>query len=101
MNRAIALIVGVLCAVSVAGADEVVFKNGDRVTGKIDTYDGTKLVMKSGGSKVEIELKNVKTFSTDGPIDVVLKDGTVIHRRVILGADGNVTMVDPAAAPTT
>src|ERR1700744_692397 len=67
-RRTIALLVGVLCAVSAAKADEVIFKNGDRITGKIDVYDGTKLVMKSGpAAKVEIDLKTVKTFSTDGP----------------------------------
>src|SRR5579871_4797449 len=102
MFRTIALFAGVLCAVSAVNADEVIFKNGDRITGKIDVYDGTKLVMKSGpAAKVEIDLKTVKTFSTEGPIDVVLKDGTKIHRRVILGADGKITLVEPEAPPTT
>ena len=101
MRLRTALLLGILCAAPVASADEVVFKNGDRVTGKIDTYDGSKLTIKSGGAKVDIELKNVKTFSTDEPIEVVLKDGTKIKRRVVMGADGKVSLVEPTAPPTT
>ena len=101
MPRTIALVLGILSLVSVVQADEVIFKNGDRITGKIDTYDGIKLTMKSGpAAKVDIDLKTVKTFSTDGPINVVLKNGTVIRRRVVLGPDGKISF-PPESAPTT
>jgi putative salt-induced outer membrane protein YdiY len=102
MYRSLAFVLGILCLVSVVKADEVIFKNGDRITGKIDVYDGTKLTMKSGpAAKIDIDLKTVKTFSTDGPINVVLKNGTVIRRRVVLGPDGNVSYPAESAPPTT
>src|SRR5262245_59010322 len=76
MRLVTALLLGIFCAASAANGDEVVFKNGDTITGKIDTYDGTKLSIKTGTAKYDIELKNVRSFSTDEPIEVVLKDGT-------------------------
>lgn len=80
------------CLVSAAGADEVLMKNGDRLSGKI-TYDGSKLTIetKSEG-KISVDLKDVKTFSSGGPADVVLSDGTKIHGRIDSGPEGQVTL---------
>jgi putative salt-induced outer membrane protein YdiY len=101
MRLTIVLFVGLFCTASVSRGDEILFKNGDRMTGTIDTYDGLKLTIKTGGNKVDVDLKNVKTFSTAEPIEVVLKDGTRIKRRVVMGADGKVSLVDASAPPTT
>jgi putative salt-induced outer membrane protein YdiY len=93
------LAVLVICSFSsLSLADEVVMKNGDRLSGTI-VYDGSKLVIdtKSEG-KVPVELKNVKTFSSTAPINIVLADGTKIHARVDAGPDGQITLAPPNGA---
>jgi putative salt-induced outer membrane protein YdiY len=83
---------------SAARADEVLMKNGDRLSGKI-AFDGSKLTIdtKSEG-KVSVDLKDVKTFSSDGAADVVLSDGQKIHGRIDSGADGRITLA-PTEGP--
>jgi hypothetical protein len=75
-----------------AVADEVVFLNGDRLTGKIVSAAGGKLVLKTDAAgEVTIDLAKVKTFSTDEPVVVRKKDETpAVRTRVGAGADGQV-----------
>src|SRR6476620_6480359 len=75
------------CAASAALADEIRFKNGDRLTGTITEADGGKLKISSKvAGDVTVDLKDVETFSTDAPLDVKLKDGTMVHQRFEAGA---------------
>src|SRR5947209_20605541 len=77
-----------------AAADEIMMKNGDRLTGKIDSMDGTKLVVDSTpAGKVSVDLKDVSTFSTDEPVVLKLADGTVSRQRVGTGPAGQITVV--------
>jgi putative salt-induced outer membrane protein YdiY len=70
-------------ASSVCG-DELFFKNGDRLTGKIEHLVGGKLVFKSDiAGEVTVDISDIKTFSSDSPIKVCLKDGTVFTRKVV------------------
>ena len=85
----------VLCltpaAVIPATADQIVLNNGDRITGTIDSADAGKLIIVSPiAGKITVDMANVKTFSTDGPIKIVLDDGTIINQRVTEGSDGNI-----------
>jgi len=84
----------VLCfapaAVIPAKADQIVLTNGDIITGAIDSADGGKLIIVSPfAGRIAVDLANVKTFSTDGPIKIVLTDGTVINQRVTDGSPGS------------
>ena len=80
-------------------ADEVIFKNGNQLTGKIESFDGQKLTVSgTPAGTVSIELKNVKTFSTAGEINIVLNDGTVIHQKILPGPDGQIAL--PPSATT-
>lgn len=64
-------------------ADEVLFKNGDRLLGKITGGGDGKLVMSSvSAGTVTINLADVKTISSDEPITIVFKDGTSITQKV-------------------
>ena len=69
----------VLCAAcDDARADEVRLRNGDRMTGKVVEVSGGKLKLNNSvAGDVSIDLKDVETFSTEEPIEVRLKDGTV------------------------
>jgi putative salt-induced outer membrane protein YdiY len=84
-----------------ARADEVQLKNGDRLTGTVESIDSGKLLVDTKAEgKLSVDLKDIKTFSTDHPIVVKLADGTVARQNVSAGPDGQV-MITPegAAAP--
>ena len=70
-------------------ADELVFTNGDRVTGKIDHAQEGKLVFTSViAGKVTVDVSKIQTFSTDEPINVHLKDGSVLVQKVVSSTAG-------------
>jgi hypothetical protein len=89
-RRIISLIILFLATgATVATADQVVLKNGDRITGTIQTADGGKLTILSPiAGTITVSLSDVKTFFTDEPIKIVLQDGTIINQPVTMGADG-------------
>ncbi len=70
-------------------ADELVFKNGDRLTGKINHVLDGKLVFKSDvAGKITIDISKIKTFSTDEAIEVHFKDGSVLVQKVVSSKAG-------------
>ena len=70
-------------------ADELVFKNGDRLTGKINHALEGKLVFKSDiAGKITVDMSNIQTFSTDEAIEVHLKDGNVLVQKVVSSKAG-------------
>jgi putative salt-induced outer membrane protein YdiY len=84
-----------LCAVcGRAAADEVRLRNGDRLTGKVVEASGGKLKLKTDAAgEVTVDLKAVETFSTDSPVEVRLKDGTIRREPVAASqAAGSVTV---------
>jgi putative salt-induced outer membrane protein YdiY len=76
----------VLCALAYSttvSADEVYFKNGDRLSGQIVRMTDGKLVFLSKVvGEVTVNLTDIKTFSSNEPVEVHLKDGTVLHQPV-------------------
>ena len=70
-------------------ADEVVLKNGDRLTGKIVHLVDGKLLLKSDvAGEVTVELSNIQTFSSAEPVTVNLKDGTGFTQKVLIAEAG-------------
>jgi len=70
-------------------ADEIVFKNGDRLTGKIEQVVGGKMVFKSDvAGALTVELSNIQTFDSNTPINVHLSDGTVFSQRILKSGAG-------------
>ena len=92
--RSMLIALGVLAVCgSIATADMVALKNGDRVTGQIQSLADGKLHMKSDTmGDIAIDLAKVMTFSTDEPIVLVFKDGTVVHQQVAAAHDGMVAV---------
>ena len=84
-----------------AAADEVLFLNGDRLTGTIVQAAAGKLTIKTETvGEVRVDLAKVKTFSTEAPIVIRLGDTTVITSKATVGPDGTITAVTvPGAAP--
>lgn len=98
---AVAVFALTLAAVSArpAVADEILFLNGDRMTGKIVSAEGGKLTIKTEtAGDVTVDLSKVKTFSTDEPI-VVKSGDTTVSSKVTGGADGTVQIVPVAGGP--
>jgi len=101
MNQYRSLIVAII-AIAFIGpwswGDEVMLKNGDRLTGKITT-EGSNLTVDTGpAGKITVDLKNVKSFSTGAAIDILMNDGTRVHGRVDSGPDGQI-MLAPDNGP--
>jgi hypothetical protein len=91
------LVAALLVAVP-AAADEVIFLNGDRLTGKIVSAAGGKLVIKTeAAGEVTIDLPKVKTFSTDEPVRVRVGEKTQVDTKVTAGPTGQVQAQLPGA----
>lgn len=83
-------------AVNSAAADEIMLKNGDKITGKIESAAGGKLTITpafDASTQITVPLAQVATFSSDQPLTLVLDDGTVIKQSVAQAQTGQVTTV--------
>ena len=70
-----------------AKADEIVFKNGDKLTGSIVTGEGGKMDINTKNlGVVHLDMMDIATFKTDKPMNVKLNDGSVV--TVSAGKDG-------------
>src|SRR5438477_4384740 len=82
-KQALTIFAVVVCFGLCARADEVIFKNGDKLTGAITSADGGKLKIKSKvAGDVTVDLSDVQTFSTDHEVQIKMKDNTVLHKTV-------------------
>jgi putative salt-induced outer membrane protein YdiY/RNase P/RNase MRP subunit p29 len=69
-----------LAAASLAGADQVVIKNGDRITGSIVKKEGNTLTIKTESmGSVTVPWDQVTSVATEGPLNVVLPDGRTVQ----------------------
>jgi putative salt-induced outer membrane protein YdiY len=81
----------------VARADDVVFNNGDHLSGEITGLADGKLSIKTAvAGEIKLDLKEVKTFSTTHPIEIHLQDGTVLHQAVKADAAGRIATAGSA-----
>lgn len=78
-------------------ADQVILKNGDRITGSIVKKDGKNLTVKTAQfGVVTTAWDQVESISTDKPVNVVLEDGRTVQGT--LGtAGGKVEVATPTA----
>ena len=92
----IALLAG---GAATAAADQVVLKNGDKLDGHIVTLDAGKLTINVLGlGDVKVDTGQIVTFSTDGPVDLRLSDGTAAKRKVDAVPGGGVEIEGGLAA---
>jgi putative salt-induced outer membrane protein YdiY len=82
-------IVSLIAFACTAYGDEVILKNGDRVTGKLEGLTDGKLTIQSDlAGKVTVETANVRTLATDEPVELHFHDGTVVKQKLLAAADG-------------
>ncbi len=74
-------------------ADVVYFDNGDRLSGDIASLIDNKLTLENTPvGKIEVDTANVKTFSTDEPIDIYFLDGESEKKVVEKSDEGRVAV---------
>src|ERR1051325_9823802 len=77
------LLIVLLTLTNAAFADQIVLKNGDRLTGTIVKSDGKMIVFKSDlVGEVTIALDNVDNVTADRPLYLTLTDGRVVSGLV-------------------
>lgn len=101
--RAVVLVLAVSVAQNSLQGGEIVFKNGDRLTGEVTQLSDGRLKIKSAvAGEITVDLAKVATFSTDQEVQIKLKDGTRLSRQVTTrpseGAVG-LAEVEPATRP--
>ncbi|MBN2183078.1 MAG: DUF481 domain-containing protein [Sedimentisphaerales bacterium] len=81
--RIMLLLPFLMLLVQMSYGDEIRFKNGDRLTGKIVNLVDGKLVINSDiAGEVTVKLSEIQTLSSDEPIIVNLKDGTGLKQKL-------------------
>jgi putative salt-induced outer membrane protein YdiY len=79
MKKAITLTIFLILLSSTAMADQIVLKNGDRLTGKIVKSDGGKLVVRTELiGEVSVDLSAVNTITSDQQLYITLADGRTV-----------------------
>ena len=72
-----------LSLAAMSRADVVILKNGDRITGTVETADGGKLkIMTDAFGEVTVDLSAVQTFTTDKPAQFRMKDKSIVRDTV-------------------
>ena len=76
-----------------ASADEVLFTSGDRLTGTVTSLADGKMIFDSKvAGPLTLNMADIKTFSTDAPIEIALTDGTAINQKISAAADGKIAL---------
>src|SRR4051794_14423550 len=87
------------CATPLRG-DEVVFNNGDKLTGTITTMAvGQLTITGTVVGEVTPDLSNVKPLSTHTPVEMHTSDGPTIRDKVSSGADAGQISAASRAMP--
>ena len=83
------------CGATAARGDEILFLNGDRLTGTIvSAADGKLTIQSAVAGTVTVDLAAVKTFSTDKPVELHVGEKNVLSTKVERAdADGTVRAV--------
>jgi putative salt-induced outer membrane protein YdiY len=88
-----ALWCSILCCPLTALADEVLFKNGDRLQGRIVSMDAGELEIESTvAGTVKVPMAEVATFQTDEIAEVHFDDGTVVRQPIATGDPGSIQL---------
>lgn len=96
------LVVSGLMPLGIARADEILFTNGDRLTGTITRAVGGKMTIKTeAAGAVTVDMSKVQTFSTEGRVRLQVGSETVVDTRVAPGAPGTVRTAPERMTGTT
>jgi putative salt-induced outer membrane protein YdiY len=95
-RRIVPLLLAISCPLLFA--DQVVFKNGDRLTGAIRKSDTKNLVIRTAvAGEVAVLWQEIQEIRSDLPLHVELSDGRILASRMTAGEE-NVEIVTDAGA---
>lgn len=92
---------GALLCMQVALADVVQMKNGDRISGKLASMTGDKLIITTEYGEVGIMWSEVSGLSTDEPTEIMLDDETVLSGVLSNGSTGTFNITSSEIAQST
>ncbi len=93
----ISLIVILLMGVH-AAADEILMKNGDRITGTVVSMEGELLLFRTSyAGDLSIRWEEISELKTEEPIHVILEDQTSVRGAVSMSEDGTPEIVTEEA----
>lgn len=91
--RYITVLAALLVFSGLVRGDEIIFNNGDRLTGTIKTNaDGRIIIDSPGAGEVVVDLRKAQSIRTDAPSNVTLSDGTTTSGTIAPMGDGLVTV---------
>jgi putative salt-induced outer membrane protein len=89
MRRSLLVVLFCALCASVALADQVTLKNGDRLTGTIVSADGKTLQLKTDfGGDINIDWKTVAGIESSQDLTLTTKDGKKSTGKVSMSSDG-------------
>jgi putative salt-induced outer membrane protein len=98
LKQLLATIVGFLAMACAASADTVVLKNGDHLTGTVETSDGKNVTLKTDfAGEIQIQWSAIAEIKTDKPIFVVMPDKSTVSG--IVTTEGSNIIVHPVSGP--
>lgn len=94
---------GLIFACGAAGyADEIVFKNGDRLTGTVSRLEEHKVTIDSAmAGSVSVDIDKIRTLSTDKPMDVLTGDSKLRRVKLDAAGDGRVKLIPTSGEPAS
>ncbi len=79
-------------------ADEIVLKNGDKLTGKVVSMEKGKLIFNTSyAGNISIDWHSIKSVKTDAPATLILKNGMVI-KGSLKPTKGNKVIIETASS---
>lgn len=78
-----------------AGADVVNLNNGDRLTGKVDSIAGGRVILETEfAGRILVDMAHVASLETEDAYDVRIKDGGSVEGRFLTGPQGQVLVLE-------
>ena len=95
MNRLLpSVLLALLCVASVANADELRLKNGDRITGAVTSLAGGTLTIKTPGGELKVAWSDVASLAIEQPMLVTVGAAAPVSATFAAAdATGHVTLV--------
>jgi putative salt-induced outer membrane protein YdiY len=89
MHRLLTIVLVCVIVTTFSLADEIQFTNGDRLTGKIKSAAGGKMIISTDvAGDVTVDMAKIKTFSTTDPIELNVGEKNVIKAPVTAAENG-------------
>lgn len=93
MRKVVLVVLMVLLGGSFARADQLILRNGDRITGKLEKIVGGKVTFTSDmAGTLTIDVADVRTFATDAPVEIHLRSGTILKQKVKAADEGRIAI---------